>query len=210
MIAATKDYFAELTADLGACWNRFWFTARNTEILGLLRFAVGATTLYWYLSYLPVLEVLFGAGGLIDRELLVASRNGRAAISVFDWAGNDGALWFLYGLGALATLSMTIGWRARITTPLTALFAISLLHRGPVFARPGDDLLAMLLLYLSIGPTGRSWSLDAWLSPRATPAVDAHDRLRGAGAVGQRELGDSLDPSPLRLVSVGDARLAVE
>jgi hypothetical protein len=156
-----RTYFNSLTTDIGARWNRFWFTPRSPEALGIVRIATGAVALYWYLSYMPVLMPWFGSGGLITPELAASWRGPRSAVSVFEWAGNDVGLAILYALGAMSLFLMTIGFRAQVMAGLAAIFSISLIQRAPIFARFGDDLLMMMLVYLALAPSHRCWSLHA-------------------------------------------------
>ncbi len=58
-----STYFSSLTTDLSTRWNRFWFTPRSPEALGIVRIATGLVALYWYLSYMPLLMPWFGSGG---------------------------------------------------------------------------------------------------------------------------------------------------
>ena len=169
-----STYFTSLFSDLGARWNRFWFMPRSPDNLGIVRIATGLTALYWYLSYLPVFIPWFGTDGLISNDLVRSFRGERSALCVFDWAGNDGGLWFLYALGALSIFLLTIGFRAQITAVLAAVFSISLMHRGPIFARFGDDLLIMMLVYLCLAPSHRCWSWHAFKNvpmSKTTPPV---------------------------------------
>lgn len=157
-----STYFNSLFSDLGTRWNRFWFTPRSPEALGVVRIATGVVALYWYLSYLPVFLAWFGTDGLISNELVQSWRGSRPALCVFEWAGNDVGLLILYAIGALSIFLLTIGFRAQIMAVLAAVFAISLLQRGPIFARLGDDLLIMMLVYLCLAPSHRCWSWHAY------------------------------------------------
>jgi hypothetical protein len=157
-----STYFNSLTSDIGTRWNRFWFTPRSPEALAIVRIATGVVALYWYLSYLPVFIPWFGIGGLISPELVASWRGPRTALCVFDWAGNDIGLSILYAMGAISIFLMTIGFRAQVMAVLASVFVISLIQRGPIFARFGDDLLVMMLVYLCFAPSHRCWSLHAY------------------------------------------------
>ncbi len=98
---------------------------------------------------------------MIPVELAENWRGPRFAFCVFEWAGNDVGLSILYALGAVSIFLMTIGFRSQIMAGLAAIFAVSLIQRAPIFARFGDDLLIMMLVYLTLAPTHRCWSLNA-------------------------------------------------
>ena len=61
---------------------------------------------------------------------------------------------------------MLVGLFTRVTTILALVAVLSLIHRGPVLARPVDDIVAMLMLYLCIGPCGAYLSLDSLFARR--------------------------------------------
>jgi len=175
-----SNYFNSLFTDLGARWNRFWFMPRSPENLGLVRIATGLTALYWYLSYLPVFIPWFGTEGLISNDLVKSWRGDRPALNVFEWAGNDVGLWILYGIGALSLVLLTIGFRAQLMAVIAAVFSISLIHRGPIFGRFGDDLLIMMLVYLCFAPSHRCWSWHAFRQvPEKGPKPTGLARWRG-------------------------------
>lgn len=169
-----STYFNSLTSDLGTRWSRFWFTPRSPEALAIVRIATGVVALYWYLSYMPVLMPWFGSGGLIPLELAENWRGPRFAFCVFEWAGNDVGLAILYALGAISIALMMIGFRAQIMAGLAAVFVISLIQRAPIFARFGDDLLVVMLVYLALAPSHRCWSIHAYRNvpmSKTTPPV---------------------------------------
>lgn len=197
-----STYFTSLSSDLGARWNRFWFTPRSPENLGIVRIATGVVALYWYLSYLPVLIPWFGYAGLITPELVNSWRGDRPAFCVFEWAGNDIGLWILYGLGALSILLMTIGFRAQWTAILAAVFSISLIHRGPIFARFGDDLLMMMLVYLCLAPSHRCWSWHAYKNVPMSKTTPPRPLLTGLA----RWRGD---PTPLTSANLAQRLMQV-
>jgi len=164
MGTAITAYFQDLGRELAAAWNRFWFTPRDPYWLGVIRCLTGVLALYWYLSYALNLREWFGPNGLVTPKLLSDWHGERWYFSVFNLVDDGAGLWVVYGIGAICIVAMGVGFYSRLSTPLAVLFVISLLQRGPLFARPGDDVLAMLLVYLSLGPTGKSWSVDAWIS----------------------------------------------
>jgi hypothetical protein len=68
-----------------------------------------------------------------------------------------------------------IGLFTRVAAVLALVAVLSLIHRGPVLARPVDDIVAMLMFYLCLGPCGAALSLDAWWNRRRNSAVGSGD-----------------------------------
>jgi hypothetical protein len=188
MIADDESYWSRLTSAFGGGWNRFWFTPASPAPLGLIRLVFGVIALWWYLSYLPDLEFFFGPNGIIDRQTLSAWRGPNPAFSIFDWTATAASLWFTYWLGLAVLVVFAAGMFSRITSIATFIVVVSLIHRGPMLARPMEDILAMAMLYLCVGPSGRAFSLDRLWKKRVaaindrleapSPSVGANIALR--------------------------------
>ncbi|MDX1964541.1 MAG: hypothetical protein SFX18_15420 [Pirellulales bacterium] len=177
MLSACGDYLRQLSAEVGACWERFWFTPRNPGWLGMIRLLTGCVALYWYLGYAGNLIEWFGPTGIVTPELLNNWHGGRSYISLFAWSQDPNMLWGLYAAGLLCVAAMTVGWQANWTTPLATLFVISLLQRGPLYSGPGEDVLAFVLVYLCIGNSGATWSVERWLAKDAEHAKNSNGNV---------------------------------
>jgi hypothetical protein len=70
-------------------------------------------------------------------------------------------------IGVLAVMALfTVGFCTRITAALTWLAALSYIHRGVTTLFGMDAMMAILLLYLMIGPSGAALSVDRLLERR--------------------------------------------
>ncbi len=88
----------------------------------------------------------------------------------------------------LAALLCTIGLGTRVTTPLTWLASLSFIHRSPQILFGADTMMCVLLLYLTIGPSGAALSVDRLLARwwrgdpgplrPPTPSVSANVAMR--------------------------------
>jgi hypothetical protein len=67
------------------------------------------------------------------------------------------------------------GLFARVTSVAAFIVVVSLIHRGPMFARPMEDIMAMVMFYLCLGPSGAAFSLDRWRRNRAAGANASHE-----------------------------------
>lgn len=174
MTNSESGYFATLSRSWGTVWNQFWFTHRRPETVGLLRLVVGLIAIWWYLSYRSDLEFLFGPQGILDAETVAQWRGPLAPrnwdFSIFDYAETTSALWFTYWIGFAVLMLFATGLFARVATVGALAVIVSLLHRGPMLARPTEDILAMLVFYLCFAPTGRAFALDAILARRRRAA----------------------------------------
>jgi hypothetical protein len=163
------NYFRTVGNRFGSAWTRFWFTPSDAVVLSLLRVLTAAVALWWYLSLLPDLQKWFGPNGLLSLDLALNVRNmvdSRAAFSLLDYVNTASQLWLVYGLGIAALAMMLFGLFSRVTTIASLVFVLSFIHRGPMLARPVDDILPMLMFYLCLGPSGANFSIDASLRRR--------------------------------------------
>jgi hypothetical protein len=163
---AIGGYFRTLCDRFGKGWNRFWFAPSDPLTLGVIRILTALVALGLYLTYLPDLERLFVPEGLLSRDAMLRIRGDIPIFSMFDYATSSSALWFFYWAGAVALALMLVGLFTRATAILALVAVLSLIHRGPVLARPVDEIVAMLMFYLCLGPCGRTLSLDALLKRR--------------------------------------------
>jgi len=162
-MAAVNDYFRTLVERFGQGWNRFWFTPSDPLPLGVVRVLTALVALGVYLTYLPDLDQFFGPDGLLSRDFVLQLRGNVPVFSMFDYAQTSGELHAFFWLGATAIGLLLTGLFTRVTSVLALVAMLSIVDRGPVLARPVDDILAMLMFYLCLGPCGRTLSLDAWL-----------------------------------------------
>jgi hypothetical protein len=60
----------------------------------------------------------------------------------------------------------TAGLWTRVSSVLALVVVLSYVHRAPMLNGQFEAILTILLAYLAIGPSGRLWSVDAWLAAR--------------------------------------------
>jgi hypothetical protein len=146
-------------------WDAFWFTPADPTLLGVLRVLTGLMLLYTHAVWGLALGDFFGPGGWLSERLVRALQDGSYTYS-FWWLVPGRWIWLAYGL-SLAVLAMfTIGLWTRLTSVLALVVTISFVHRVPAATFGLDQINAMLLLYLTIGPSGQALSADRWLALR--------------------------------------------
>jgi hypothetical protein len=92
--------------------------------------------------------------------------------SIFDWPQSEASLWFAYWVGLAVLALFAAGLFSRVTSVAAFVVVVSLIHRGPMLARPMEDVLAMVMLYLCIGPSGAGFSLDRLWKSRSASTGD--------------------------------------
>jgi hypothetical protein len=202
MSSQSKNYLETLGAEVSRGWNRFWFTPSDPITLGVLRIAVGVLALYLLACYTPDLDRYFGNNGLIPVKVLTdleePTRNiidpesvpppqirdtlpREFRFSYLDWIHDSNGLKAVH-LGGLAVVMLfTLGLFTRLTAVASLIVFLSYLHRGPMLASGTEPIVALLLFYLCIGPSGSACSLDARLAAkrrRGAPLVTDEPDLR--------------------------------
>ena len=190
---AISNYLRRLTDEIGAGWNRFWFTPTAPDTVCALCILVGLAAVYFVVSHTADLAVWFGTGGLLPRgvveQLTGATQEGsfgpRPLIvrwSYFNWIDNAPLLWTAHFAGLAVVLAFTVGLFSRVSGALSLVVVLSYVHRAPMIVGQFDAVLTILLLLLWWAPTGSRWSLDRWLARRrAAPATKGPGRLVDSG-----------------------------
>lgn len=185
MSSTPVSYFQSLATESGGGWTRFWFRPSDAIVLATLRIAVGLIALYLLATYTPDLDRYFGEHGLIPVELLdgleSVTRDGDRQILVgqvregmprqYRWSyldrihSHSGLL--LTHLASLAVVALfTAGCFTQVTAVGSLVVFLSYLHRGPMLTSAVEPLVAILLFYLCLGPSGACCSVDRCLISR--------------------------------------------
>ncbi len=186
LLQAWLAYLRRTGQEVVQGWNRFWFTPADPATLAVIRISTGVILLYIQLTCYPILMDLIGPHAWVDqqaiqermdfhnkleRELLDSnmpeelrqfSRNTARwyPFSVWFWVTDPTAMWILQGFFLVCMMCMTLGLFTRPATILTWLAHISFVHRGYIVWFGIDSMLAFILLYLAIAPSGAALSLD--------------------------------------------------
>ena len=86
--------------------------------------------------------------------------------SIYSLAGlaGNGAVMAVHIVGLLLAVAFTAGLFTRLTSIATLVFVLSAIHRNPLITGPFEPVLVVLLIGLSIAPSGALVSLDRWRS----------------------------------------------
>lgn len=174
-------YLADLARSLAEGWDAFWFTPADPTPLGLLRVLTGAMLLYTHAVWGLALDDFFGPKAWLDAELVRALQADEFAYS-FWWLVPPGWLWPAFAASMVVLALFTIGLWTRATSLLALVVAISFAQRTPAAQFGLDQINVLLTLYLALGPSGRTLSVDRWLArrrggpgaDRVTPSVAAN------------------------------------
>ncbi|MEM6688939.1 MAG: HTTM domain-containing protein [Planctomycetota bacterium] len=154
-------------------WSRFWFTPCSPRVISVLRILAGAMLVYSHLVWAMDLGSFLGPDAWIDNDTAKSLHDGSfgfsdAARSYLWNIDSMGLLWAHHVVAILIAIAFTLGFLTRLSGPLSLFLQLMLLHRltGMLFGL--DQILTYCLMYLSIGPSGACYSVDAWLRRRLT------------------------------------------
>jgi hypothetical protein len=172
MIAATRDYFAEVWD----AWNEFWFAPTSPTTLSAIRVLAGAMLLYTHLVWSFGLTDFFGPKGWLPDTLMqtmhqadddpdgpgpATGSSARLIWSHFDYVHTPKLMWAIHIAALSVFFLLFIGLFSRIAAVLAFLFAVSYANRITPGAYFGlDKINTMLAMYLMVGPCGARYSID--------------------------------------------------
>jgi hypothetical protein len=137
-------------------WRRFWFTPARPAALHTVRLLAGLLFLAWLLPLAGHVDALFGLDGWFDGQAYREAARFADAPAPLGWsllylAGHSRALLYtLYGISLVVLALFTAGALPRLTAPLAWVVVVSFLA-NPVARADGDELLAILAIYLALG-----------------------------------------------------------
>ena len=163
-------------------WHKFWFEPADPLMLGIIRLLGGWMLFYNLAVWTLDLEAFFGDNGLQPLQAVKALYVNRPIFSFWLWTG-DQYLWPMHIACLVISGLFCLGFATRITSILSFLITISYSQRVPIANFGFDQILGMLCLYLSIGPSGAAVSVDSlirrwWM--RRKGLVDAPRKFASA------------------------------
>ena len=178
---AVAQYGVKVARTVADDWNLFWYTPADPTLLGLLRICTGLMLVYTHAVWGLALNDFFGPTSWLSPALVRSIEAGQYTYSFWFWVPS-GWMWPAYALSMLIFVCFTLGLATRVTSVLSLLTAISFTHRVPAALFGLDQINIMLTLYLAIGPSGQTLSLDRWLlrrrlgekAPAPAPSANAN------------------------------------
>ncbi|MEO2034197.1 MAG: HTTM domain-containing protein [Planctomycetaceae bacterium] len=173
-------YLAKLRRTVTTGWSDFWFTPTDPATLATIRIFAGLVVLYIYLSCAPERLNLIGPHGWVDAHAVselkslgsdAPTLSGAMTMrwwgqSVWNHVHNDTVASLIYWYFVAAAMCMTVGFFSRTANLLVVVGHLSFVHRSYVSWFGMDSILAMILLYMLIGPSGGAFSVDSLLRRR--------------------------------------------
>lgn len=127
----------------------------------LFRLLAGSAILIEYLINYAHRRYLFGPNGLWPYEAFLAEMSHSANFSLYAWSRSPVYFEAVYHLGILVAALWLMGWRTRLLTPLNWVFLWSLHQRIPGIWDGGDNIIHLVLVYVTFADVSAYFSMDA-------------------------------------------------
>lgn len=208
MMSAPANYFETVTTEFGRAWTRFWFSPSDAIVLAALRIVVGLMALYLLATYTPDLDRYFGEHALIPVNLLPSLeeplRDGNRQMlfgpvresiprqyrfSYLDHIQSRTGLLLSHLAGLTVVAMFTAGCFTRIAGVGSLIVFLAYLHRAPMLTSGVEPLVAILIFYLLLGPSGSCCSIDSCLLTRrrrSTAETPLHQSVSSWATVATR------------------------
>ena len=163
--------------------DKFWFTPRTPNILGVIRILTGLLLLYSLAVWTLELSTFFAADGLVPVDYRQSSEMW-FAWSHLDWfAGWPTGLLVVHCVAMFVVVLFIAGVQTRVTAVLAAVIAISYSNRSIGVDFGFDQILTFLCMYCAIGNSGGAYSVDRMLAfgksvPAAPPSSTTNIAIR--------------------------------
>ncbi len=174
-----------------AAWDRFWFTPADPTTLGFIRLCTGILVLYVHLAYTFHLLDYVGPDAWLDSRAAHYLRSEiRISAPSSDWSDEPveivrgHTIWSVYfhltdplwiyvthGCILVAMALFAAGLWSRVTSVLACAGSLCYLNRAPTTLFGMDTMMNLLLIYLTIGPSGAVLSVDRWWERRRARAL---------------------------------------
>lgn len=138
-------------------WDRFWFTPAQCRVAAQMRMLAGVAAIVWFASWLPDASQWLTADGRLSVETARQLAPTPTAAALARPLAPRPVIW----CGIAAATVLTVGLLTPLANAAALLCLLVIVHRGLLVQGPASVVLAMLLLYLLITPSGRLWSIDA-------------------------------------------------
>jgi hypothetical protein len=171
MFATVSDYFSSVTEHVGRAWNRFWFLPTDPLTLSVIRVLAGLIAFYTVLTFTPDLIAFFGPHGLLGLENISRMQEPTYFSFSYFWLFDDPVqLQVAHWIGLTVLGMFTLGLFTRVTSVLALVVTLAYFHRGFALISEMEYMLAFVMFYLCLGPSGEYFSLDRLLHKRRSTA----------------------------------------
>ena len=150
-------------------WNRFWFKPIPSTSIALFRILLAAIILVLeLLQLLPDFDFYYGKCAPVSNRLMETIMWQKKPILDLFLLNPDNLLWYqiVFALTVIASISLLVGYRTRLSACLTWLGLVSMHQQFPWIDNGGDGFIRITLFWLMFSNAGDSLSVDRFLEAK--------------------------------------------
>lgn len=151
--------------------------AIDPRSLALFRIAMAVVILADLMMRATDLRAFYSDDGMLTIAMARSYHVNQWNWSLHYLNGSLGFQAMLFGAAAFFAVLLLVGWKTRLATIASWVFACSIHARNPMACNYGDLVLRLFLFWSMFAPLGRAWSLDA----RRRPPSDAAGPIASVG-----------------------------
>lgn len=143
--------------------DNFLFAPASPYPVAAFRIFFGLMILQNALLLLPDIILWYGKDGIfLDRTNTVLEPF--VSLNILNLIpGDNNWLIAVFTIYIIASITLTIGYKSRISSIIVWLVFVSLYHRNCYLLNSGDTFIRVIAFWLMFAPTGAAWSLDHFL-----------------------------------------------
>lgn len=163
---------------LGEIWNTFWFEPIPATSLAVFRIAIGVIVVLLELfQLLPDFDFYYGKCAPISNIMMETVIWQKRPILDLFLLNPDNLIWYqiLFAGTVIATFSLVVGFRTRLSACFAWLGLVSMHQQFPWIDNGGDGFIRIALFWLMFSNAGDSISVDRFLEARKSNLPDGSD-----------------------------------
>ncbi len=146
-------------ARIARLYSEFFYREIDVRQYAALRIVFGLLTLATLVGYIGNIALYFSGEGWLSSQTAYAYHPEEWSLLYF--ISSAWAVRAFFGALVLATIGLTLGFQTRLLAILCFIGMASLHGRNELVHYEGDNVLRLMLFYLAIAPSGRTWSIDS-------------------------------------------------
>lgn len=154
------NLFKNVVSRFNAAWNSFWFAPVSTSCVSVFRILLGMLLIQDAMLLWPDLYVWFGKNGIVS-SVAVNGWQHHIRLNILNlFPDNDLWLNIVFAIFIISAITITIGFKTRLSAILVFVCLSSLHARNYLILNSGDVFMRMLCFWLIFSAAGKSLSID--------------------------------------------------
>jgi hypothetical protein len=153
----------------------------DPRVLGLFRIAFGVLCIVDILRRVPYIALMYSDVGVLPNAAILEAPFATHTFSLLLALGKPGEVAAFFGVGLIAAVMFTVGYRTKLFHIVLALAILSIHNKNVLIENGGDQVANIYVMWTLFLPLGRAYSVDSLLRRmrRVKEQTPAHLNDRG-------------------------------